>query len=275
MIAVAVRPDLSARTDLSKSALATFDLCSWKAWHAIHHRLPVIPNERMTFGSAVDAGVEAVIVQQRAYGAVTDMGIAYSAAAQVILRDDTGVNFGEVETAILAFVDDVIPKHDWALCSTQHAIAIEMPGWGPVSGHPDIILHDGTVLDVKTAAKQKNADAVATSVELGFYALAREVETGTRPERVGYLVWVRLKKPYWQQLVVPVTPQMLAHARVTADGYTRARKADAALNAKAETPINWAFNGGPKFAGLCGDCEYAPGNGGPCEMAVEGTDGEV
>ena len=57
----AIRDDLSQRTALSKSQLAVADICGQKAWLEIHHRRPFIPDEKVTFGAAVDATVESVI----------------------------------------------------------------------------------------------------------------------------------------------------------------------------------------------------------------------
>ena len=55
------RPDLSQRTALSKSVLTAFELCETKSWWGLHDPRPFITNEKVVFGSAVDAGVEVVV----------------------------------------------------------------------------------------------------------------------------------------------------------------------------------------------------------------------
>ena len=83
MTALVTRPDLSARTILSKSALTVADLCGSKAWFDIHDRRPLIPAENITFGSAVDAGVEQILTMRRA-GMAIDERRSIAAAAEVI-----------------------------------------------------------------------------------------------------------------------------------------------------------------------------------------------
>ena len=86
-----VRDDLSARTALSKSTLTEFDVCATKAWHSLHHRAPLIPDEKITFGSAVDAAVEQAIGYLRSAQAI-DEPVCMAAAHEVIKRDEVDVH---------------------------------------------------------------------------------------------------------------------------------------------------------------------------------------
>ena len=97
------RPDLSRRTALSKTVLTQFDLCPTKTWFGIHDPRPWVGSEKMTFGSAVDAGVE-VIVKGLSSGQKPDLPRAFAAAAEVVERDAVEVVFSEVEDAIESFV---------------------------------------------------------------------------------------------------------------------------------------------------------------------------
>ena len=273
MTALVERPDLSARTILSKSALVTADLCGSKAWYEIHDRRKLIPAENITFGSAVDAGVEQILTMRRA-GLSIDERRFMSAAAEIATRDDIEVDLDEIERALSQFVLVVMPNYDFGFCALQLAIREDLDGLGEAEGHPDVVLQDGSIFDVKTSKRSKPADAAATSIELGFYALLAEAEGGTVP-RVGYWTWVRTAKPMWQTLETPVTDEMRRRAYELAAAYMRAKRADEILNRKADTPQNFTFPSGPKNLGLCGTCQYNPAVGGPCRLAVQGGESDA
>jgi len=275
---IVVREDLSTRTALSKSVLGAFELCETKTWWGIHDPRPFVPNEKVVFGSAVDAGVE-VIVKTLSSGQPVQLDRAYAAAAEVVERDGVELVFSDVERALDDFDRDVAPKFDWQYAVTQASITAELDGLGECNGHPDIILADGTVLDVKTSARAKTVP----SLELGFYALLMEESSKAPVPFVGYLNYVRLVKPYWhgfttrpdgktmgEPLIAPVTDELRRWSYEKAAAYVRARKADALLNARAEAPSNYTMAGGPRFDGLCSDCPYNPALGGPCLIAVRG-----
>lgn len=269
MSAIAVREDLSTRTALSKSALTVADLCAHKAWHEIHHRRAIIPNPDMTFGSAVDAAVEQLLMASRA-GLPRETVRPLEAAAEIIERNGIEIPMPEVEAAITAFERDILPAHDWTHCGLQVHLSTVMEGWGEVDGHPDIVLASGAIWDVKTSRRKKDT---ARTVELGFYALVREATTGEPVPEVGYLAWIRNVRPYWQTIATPVTDDLRAWTRERVDAYVRAKRADALLNRAATEPTNWTFPGGPRSGGLCRICQYSPIYGGPCRIAVmEGDD---
>jgi hypothetical protein len=266
---LAVRDDLSQRTALSKSALTVADICGHKAWHELRHRRPMIPNPDMTFGSAVDAAVEQILKATRA-GLPLAVAQPMEAAAEVVERNGVEIHLEEVEAAVAAFVRDILPAHDWAFVGLQVHLSTVMEGWGTVDGHPDIVLQSNAVWDVKTSKRSKET---ARTVELGFYALMLEASgTGAPVPEVGYLTWVRTKKPSWQTLSTPVTDEFRDWTRERVDAYVRAVRADALLNRGAGDPINWTFPSGPKNGNLCRTCQYNPTLGGPCRISVKGED---
>lgn len=254
------REDLTTRTALSKSVLASFDMCPTKTWFGIHDPRPFVTNEKVEFGSALDAAVE-VCVKYASSGQSVDLPRAWAAADEVVARNDVGVDIGEVRNAIGSFVAEVMPRYDWTRAVTQSSITTDLEGLGTCNGHPDIILGDGRIFDLKTSARAKDVP----SVELGFYALLVE-STGREVPAVGYLNYVRLKSPVWYLPEVPVTDELRRWAYENAAAYVRAKKADERLNTKAVEPGNYSMTGGPKFDALCKDCPYNPALGGPCRI---------
>jgi len=255
---IALRPDLSERTALSKSALAEFDICATKSWFSRNARAPFVPTEKVVFGSAVDAGVEVLIVQKRA-GFPPDAGQAERTAEAVVTspqRNPAGVavDMDGVYRALADFAVDPqgqmspLASFDWQYAVTQRHLHAVIPPFGECDGHPDILIGPGdgtfgTVLDVKVAGKAKADNAVSLSVELGFYCLLVEAETGTRPATVGYLTWVRTKEPRWQVLTAPVTDLLIERTLYAARHYQYVKD--------APEPF-----GGPRFASACADCPY-------------------
>ena len=258
----AIREDLSQRTALSKSQLAVADICGQKAWLEIHHRRPFIPDEKTTFGSAVDAGVEMILKSARA-GVPADYAGASDASILAAERNGVEIDMDEVGYAVRGFAQIILPLHDWAGVTLQRRLNAEIEPWGEVDGHPDILL-PGAVWDVKTSGRMKDT---ARTVELGLYAILAEAE-GHPVAEVGYFCWVRTKKPYWQTISTPITPEFLAWTRERIDAYVRARNADVLLNRNAAEPVNWTFPSGPKNGSLCNGCAYNPDNGGPCKIAI-------
>ena len=291
-----VRPDLSGRTGLSKSALTTFAMCAQKSFQRKYYPRPFIKIERVTFGSCVDAGVESLIVNVRD-GKEPDIARAMEESRAIEERDGIAIDQAEVETALGAFVADVMPRFDWANCWTQAAIHLPLFGWGEVDGHPDIIFGSNAVFDVKTAKDPKPS---AKTVELGMYALLVEAHTGEPVPEVGYLVWVR-DGQYWQgfgsdaigerelksgprkgQMVktghyMPfayVDDEFRRWTQETVSTYVRADRLDDLVNkrrrAKGLEPENHTFASGPVRWSICKSCEYAPQLGGACRLAPLG-----
>ena len=263
-----VRPNLEDRTATSKSALNAFDACQTAAWFGIHHRRPLIPHERITFGSAVDAGVEVIMQYLRAEHE-PDLEVAMRSARFPIERDGVEVDEKEVYLALHVFAEDVAPQFDFRYGRFQHAIGAVLDEIGDCDGHPDVWLADGRIFDVKTSKRPKPN---APSLELGFYAIIGEAYSGKPVPSVGYWTWVRSKAPYWQLLEFPVTDDLRTWTIERAAAYVRARRADSILNARGGEPVNWSMTGGPKFgASSCGSCQYAD----ICTIREGSTDGEA
>jgi hypothetical protein len=223
-------PGRSARPSnvLSKSALTTFDMCQQQAWYDIHERRPIIPNERMTFGSAVDAAVEQIVVMLRS-GNPVEMARVMAAVDEVIAREDTGVDRDEVERAAEMFVPQVAVNYDWSYCRTQPSIDITLPDLGDINTHPDLILAGNLVRDVKTG---KQAKPDEPTLELGFYGLCVEAET-ERAGPDGRLLHLGPgRPPLLADPRVPFTDELRRWTRERAGGYVRAKKADEVLNRK-------------------------------------------
>lgn len=246
-----VRDDLSTRTAVSKSTLTGFDACPTKAWHDIHHRRPLIPAENITFGSAVDAAVEVAVKYLRAEQPV-DLAVAMTAAMEPITRDGTDVDILEVEGALDRWMVTIAPGYDFRLAAVQQRISGELPDIGPVDGHPDVVLGDGRIFDVKTSKRPKRDEP---TVELAFYALIGRECAGLAVPSVGYWTYVRTQKPYWQTVELTVTPEMLGWAIEKAAAYVRAKRTDAVMNRDQAEPVNWAMTGGPRYG--CSTCQYA------------------
>lgn|GEM_PF-6002073 len=260
-----VRPDLSRRTALSKSAVVQFDLCQTKAWFSIHDRRPFVPNEKTSFGSAVDAAVEKVIEDVRD-GRDIDEERSFAAAAEIVERDAAGVELSKVESAVRTFRANILPTFDWAEVALQAHLNTNVDGLGEVDGHPDIILASNAVWDVKTGKAKRTAE----TPELGLYGVLVEAVSGSRVPAVGYIYYDRdLVTPKWGVISAPFTDEYHRWAFERARAFARAKEADALLNAGAERAENYSMVGGPKFDGLCSDCPYSPALGGPCSLVYK------
>ena len=123
-----IRPtDLHLRTALSKSELVGADLCQTRAWYARHYHRPTPPKEEITFGSAVDAGVETIVGFLRS-GQPVNIETAYASAALIVERDlvEIAGGFSAVERALDGFAADVAPLYSWEYAATQHHIDVEI-----------------------------------------------------------------------------------------------------------------------------------------------------
>jgi hypothetical protein len=254
---IATRPDLSQRTALSKSALVAFDLCQTKAWLEITDRRPMLPNEKVSFGSALDAAIEIVIVGAReGFDALHTMTGVMEAIESIEVRDGMELPTEELLRAVSGFREEVLPKFDWTGAATQPDVWAEIPGLGDCNGHPDIVLANGNPWDVKSSSREK----AIPSVELGLYAILMESFEGHPVTEAGYLTWVRSGKGHWSIQPMAITPEVRRWTWEIARRYVAAKE----LGSPA------AFGGGPKFPGLCSDCSYAPWNEGPCQIAYRG-----
>lgn len=252
---------------LSKSFMQTS--CGEKAWLSIFQPLPWVPNEAMLFGSAVDAGCTVIMACKRA-GIPVDMDRALEAANAVMFDAPIPIDALGVQAAIEAF-DHTVP-FDFTLAKlgtaagtgTAFTIRLELPGVGAVEAHPDMVLRDHSIYDIKTSKRAKPADAAEKSTsELGFYAVCYEALTGERVPEVGYLTWCRTSKPTWQLVTAPVTDEMREASLEEARTWAGAIRL-------ASPERNFTFPFGPKYG--CQSCQYHPSLGGPCRKAERLTD---
>jgi hypothetical protein len=293
-----VREDLSQRTGLSKSALTTFAICPQKTFQRKYHPMPFIGKPKVTFGSCVDVAVEILAKCARA-GIELDFDVAMAASREKSDLDVIEVDQAEVEFAIRSYAADVMPHFDWTFCRTQARIHLPLFDWGEADGHPDLIFSSNAVWDNKTSAYPKKT---AKTIELGYYALQVEEETGRPVPEVGYLNFVR-DGGYWQgfgsdalgerelksgprkgQMIptghqipsVYVDDEFRRWTRAVVSGYVLADRTDDLLNGKqlamGREPLNFAFGGQPVNWSFCSDCEYNPLFGGSCLLAPAHTE---
>lgn len=115
-----------------------------------------------------------------------------------------------------------------------------------VIGTPDYLLADG-VLDVKTSHQKYAEWKFWRSPEMAIYAYLAAAETGERPARLAYQVYVRVTKPYWQWIE---TTDETAIASLVALGRIHAAHWRKAL--ASGDPDLFAFD-----TTFCGDCPFA------------------
>lgn len=249
---VVVRPDLSERTMLSKSAVVGWDLCPTKAGFELTERRPLIPNEKISFGSALDAACEALVIGKReGWPEMRAMAAAVDGIDFVVARDNIELPLAELTTAYRGFWNEVMPQFDWTGAETQPEVSAVIPGLGEVQGHPDIIL-DGMPMDVKSSRYKKDLP----SVELGLYAILIEEARQIEVPAAYYLTWVRSGRGRWEIQRWDITGEARRWTWARVNQYARAKELG-------------VFLGAPKFPGLCSDCQYAPRNGGECEIAFQ------
>jgi hypothetical protein len=200
-------------------------------------------------------------------GATVEVERAFAAAADVVQRDEVDLVFDDLERAITSFVPQVAATgaFDFAYARFQEHVKVEdLVGLGEADGHPDVILHDSRVFDVKSSKRAKQQEP---TVELGFYAVLLEAAEGKPVPEVGYWTWVRTTRPYWQVVSFPVTDELRRWTVEKAASYIRAKRADEVLNRDAATATNYTFTAGPMNRSLCGTCQYAP----TCAIAWKGA----
>jgi hypothetical protein len=248
-----VRPDLSQRTVLSKSAVVGWDLCPTKAGFELRERKPLIPNEKISFGSALDAACEVLVVgYQQGWDDALSLLRAHEAITTIEERDGIPLPADELSRALKGFQGEVMPQFRWMEAELQPEVEADIPGLGAVQGHPDIILA-GQPWDVKSSRYKKDLP----SIELALYAILIEEARDTEVHEAGYLTWVRSGKGRWEIQRWAITSEARRWAWARVNQYVQARESG-------------AFFGAPKFPGLCNDCQYAPANGGECAIAWNG-----
>lgn len=253
MVLAVVRPDLSQRTALSKSAVIGWDLCPTKAGFELRERKPLKITEKISFGSALDAATEKLIVGAReGWTEAKTLQAAMDGVDFVKERDGVELPATELTVAVKGFWQDVLPRIDVKDAELQADVSAEIVGLGPVNGHPDLILPAGP-WDIKSSRYKKDLP----SIELGLYSILLEEARNVEVTEAGYLTWVRSGRGRWEIQPWAITSEVRRWTWARVNQYARA----------VETG---AFFGAPKFPSLCLDCPYAPANGGACEIAYQG-----
>jgi CRISPR/Cas system-associated exonuclease Cas4 (RecB family) len=252
---IAERPDLSTRTALSKSAVTGWDLCPTKAGYELTERRPLIMNEKISFGSALDRATEALVIGRReGWRESKALQAATDGIDSISERDGIPLPADELSRAVRGFWGEVTPQFDWKGAETQPEIRATIEGLGEVEGHPDIVLGP-MPMDVKSSRYRKDLP----SVELGLYAILLEEARGVQVQNAYYLTWVRSGRGRWEIQRWPITSE--------ARRWTWAR-----VHQYAQAIATKSFLGAPKYPSLCNDCPYSPANEGPCEIAWNGED---
>lgn len=242
-----------ARVGISKSLVVT--PCERKGLYSetvrdeSGRRLRFPMPERVIFGQAVDSAHSAIVDAARE-------GRHYSVAMGVsagMLRLDSPtsehIDADLFETQLALALTKFLNEPDGLARIPLEGIRIqgddgESLAWDGLVGTPDYILGDGSILDVKTAARSYPADKAWKSAEMPFYALlATGWNGGTIPPRLIYQTYVRSAKPYWQWLEWPGTADLVA---IGAEYVAHWRALLAAGDVDLATP-NTAF---------CGDCPW-------------------
>lgn len=253
LAALPVRPDLSRRTALSKSEINTARFCETQAFYSRTDPRPWVLTPEMVFGSALDAAIELAVTAVRA-GMPVPLTRCIAAGAAVAERDGQPVDLDELKFATEAFEMTVVPLFDWSNALTQHTIRVSLDGLGECEGHPDFVL-GSTVLDCKSSTKAKSEADIYFAPEMGFYVALREAETGEPVEKVGYLTWVRLKRPYWQPLVMDVTDDLRAEGMAEAERQINRRRLMDVVAAKGADPSR--YFSGPTYPKKCMTCAWS------------------
>ncbi|NBW12950.1 MAG: hypothetical protein EBR82_33510 [Caulobacteraceae bacterium] len=262
------------RTGISKSLITSTALCNRKGWFAEKirtadgGRLPLVANERIAFGSALDEAilfiVEAVRVNEQW---AIDEALARGVRAAMDRPNDGTIDWpkfsDELWTALRLFVEDILgggvnaPLVDFHGALLQgingDSIRVNTRAFGEVIGTPDFIISGKTrangrdlVLDLKSGARAKS-ERDLRSAEMAFYAYLYAQKWGGDLPDVGYLTFIRTKVPRFQIITGTATAD---HLRI-AEAYIATTKSVVARDTADEVGFTTSF---------CGSCEWAKPN---------------
>ena len=253
------------RVGISKSLVTATALCGRKGWYSEKirledgSRLPFIAPERVAFGSALD---EAILIIVEAFRSnhpwnekdVVDQGLFAARSRPTEEGIDWGIFHAQLEAAIKIFVYDVLEPE---LVTFRDVYLQGLDGESlkveGLIGTPDFIFRKwngaegGTmILDLKASARSKSAKDLL-SAEMAFYSyLWSRYSAGELPG-VGYLTYVRTKRPTYQLITGKATADHL----LLAEQYLAATKSVVARESVDDVAFSTSF---------CGSCEWRKPN---------------
>jgi hypothetical protein len=282
------------RVGISKSLITSTALCNRKGWFSENirtddgGRVPIVANERMSFGSALDEAI-LYIAQAVRSGEGYKLSVARHLGIQAAMEREHDpaiewdVMMEEIRVALELFESDILrndglgdpPRVDFAGSLLQgingDSIRVEHPEFGTIIGTPDFIISGKTrpegrdlVLDLKTSSRVKSEKDLR-SAEMSFYAYLYAQKWGGDLPLVGYLTYVRTKVPKYQILVGEATAE---HLRI-AEEFLKTTKSVVARESQHEVGFTTS---------MCRSCEWrkpnpAVGFGG-CSVGLLMADGE-
>ena len=224
------------RVGISKSLITSTALCNRKGWFAEKirtsdgGRVPLIANERISFGSALDEAILSIVEKIRENQPWRiEEALALGVRAAMDRPNDGTIDWGQFSddlwAALVLFQDDVLgggieeAKIDFHGCLVQgidgESIRVEHPEFGTVIGTPDFIISGkgrsngrDLVLDLKSSARAKSEKDLR-SPEMAFYAFLYAQKWGGDIPDVGYLTFIRSKTPRFQILFGEATADHL------------------------------------------------------------------
>jgi hypothetical protein len=180
-------------THLSYSSDRTWDECQYKSFAFKNGLAPLVVNEKMLIGSSVDAYVSGALsgeplTKDDAWNkALADMRERY----KVTLMDET-----KAVAQHLAYCDkadeEVIPV-------MADRVRWVQPEWHFVvdgetyHAHPDFVLDDYSIVDLKTSGRRFDAERVHVDQQLTAYAYALRAATGFVAPSVALVGLIGLK----------------------------------------------------------------------------------
>jgi len=248
------------RVGISKSLVTTTALCGRKGWYSEKirledgSRLPFIAPERVAFGSALDEAI-LLIAEALRSGRKWDEDEVVNAGIEAVRSRPTEdieweIFEAQLRAAVKIFVYDVIEPE---LVTFRDVYLQGLDGESlkveGLIGTPDFIFRKWKgeqgatmILDLKASARSKSTKDLR-SAEMAFYSyLWSRYSSGELPQ-VGYLTYVRTKRPTYQLITGKATMEHL----LLAEQYLAATRSVVGRESVEEVAFTTSF---------CGSCEW-------------------
>ena len=252
------------RVGISKSLVTSTALCGRKGWFSEKirledgSRLPFIAPERVAFGSGLDEAILIIAEALRAGRTWDESDVVDEALTAVMARPTIGIDWeifeAQLRAAIKIFVYDVLEPE---LVTFRNVYLQGLDGESlkvdGLIGTPDFIFRkwkgeEGAtmILDLKASARSKSVKDLR-SAEMAFYSyLWSRYSAGELPG-VGYLTYVRTKRPTYQLITGKATGEHL----LLAEQYLAATRSVVGRDSVEEVAFTTSF---------CGSCEWRKPN---------------